>query len=66
MTANENMDNRFARSSIRSCSGVFFSSTYAVSLGKYSRQQTHILHHREDHSKFGILASPDDDTRTMS
>jgi len=62
------MDNLFASSSMLSCSGVRFSSTWAEvrTSGSTDKLRTHILHHGEDDTELSLRASGDNDARAAA
>jgi len=68
MTAKETMDNLFASSSMLSCSGVRFSSTWidVSASDSIDKSRTHILHHGEDDTELSLRASGDNDARAAA
>lgn len=68
MTPNEMIERRFASSSIDTCSGVFFSSTWrqrcqniCQEIAGAALNQTNLLHHAEHDAKLALHARPDHD-----
>lgn len=66
----EIMESFLASSSMLSCSGVRFSSTWSHCIKPWSKEQstihTDLLHHREYHPKLGLRAGSDDNTSTSA
>ncbi len=67
MTPKESMDSFFASSSMFSCSGVRFSSTYMdVNFGMNERNvviSTYLLHHGENYAEFRLRARSNNNSR---